>query len=219
MPIEQAGNGQAERSRRTRERVISSTVGLIRQEGFPSASPQRITEHTGLSWGAVQHHFGSKHKLLKSIVLMSRDQFHQAVSADDYDGLDLGERIARFVDSSWRHYQSDVFLASVEITFWHRNNGGLSGEDIASDGGRTTQLTRTLVGRIFAGTPARIDKLVEATEYMHCVMTGLAFQMILTGNGAAFDRHLDHCRDMMMNIALEDSTFAFPAMDAPSRPV
>lgn len=190
---------QGERSRRTRERVLASTVDLIRQEGLSSASPMRITQHTGMSWGAVQHHFGSKEQLLKTIVLLSRDQFNEAVRAQDYAGLSLPERIALYVDTAWSHYQSDVFLASVEITFWHRNNGGLVGENIAADEGRTSMLTRSTVEQIFAGMGASTDRLVEATTHMNCVLTGLAFQKILSGGGA-FANHLSHCRDAMLKI-------------------
>lgn len=194
------GSRQAEKSKRTRERVITSTVGLIRKEGLPSASPHRITQHTGMSWGAVQHHFGSKEQLLKTIVLLSRDQFQETASAQDYSGLAFAERISLFVDSAWEHYQGDVFLASVEISFWHRNNGLTLSDDIASDDGRTTNLTHAMVDRIFAGTGAQMDKMVEAIEYMHCVLTGLAFQKILTNGKSPFIQHLTHCKDAMVKI-------------------
>lgn len=191
---------QGERSRRTRERVLASTVRLIREEGLSSASPMRITQHTGMSWGAVQHHFGSKEQLLKTIVLRSRDQFAAAVAGEDYAGLDLAARISLYVDSAWAHYQSDVFLASVEITFWHRNNGRLVGQDIAGDEGRTHLLTRSTVEAVFAGMGAPTDRLVEATGYMSCVLAGLAFNEIVTGGGGEFARHLSHCKDAMLKI-------------------
>ncbi len=193
---------QEDRSRRTRERVLSSTVSLIRKEGLSSASPVRITQQTGMSWGAVQHHFGSKERLLRTIVLLSRDQFNEAAVAQDYTGLDLADRISLFVDSAWEHYQSDVFLASVEITFWHRNHGQAVAEDIAGDNGKTSSLTQAMVQVVFAGTQAQPDQLAEATEYMHCVLTGLAFQMILTGGTSPPARHLSHCKDAMTKIIL-----------------
>ncbi len=194
---------QGEKSRRTRERVLDSTVRLIRAEGLSSASPMRITQQTGMSWGAVQHHFGSKEQLLKTIVLLSRDQFNEAVAAQDYSGLDLAGRISLYVDTAWAHYHSDAFLASVEITFWHRNNGRLAGEDISGDEGRTTTLTRATVEKIFSGMGAATDKLVEATSYMGCVLTGLAFQEILTDGGGIFAQHLRHCKEAMLAIVRE----------------
>ena len=201
--VRQQSVRQDERSRRTRERVLSSTVNLIRQEGLSSASPVRITQHTGMSWGAVQHHFGSKEQLLKTIVLLSRDQFNEAVAAQDYAGLGLSERVSLYVDTAWSHYQGDVFLASVEITFWHRNNGRLIGEDISADEGRTSSLTAQTVGKIFEGLGLSTDKLIEATSYMNCVLTGLAFQQILTGGGSEFASHLSYCKDAMLNIVSE----------------
>lgn len=177
-----------------------STVDLIRKKGLSSASPVRIAQHTGVSWGAVQHHFGSKEELLRKIVLLSRDQFHEAVLAQDYAGLDLEERISLFVDSAWRHYQSDVFLASVEITFWHRNAGIALSEDISRDEGRTAALTRAAIERVFAGTAANTEKLIEANVYMHCVLTGLAFHDILSGSNNQIELHLAHCKHAMIEI-------------------
>lgn len=193
-------NRQHERSRRTRERVLSSTVRLIRQQGLPSASPVKITQHTGMSWGAVQHHFGSKERLLESIVLLSRDQFNEAAAKQDYAGLDLTQRISLYVDSAWDHYQTDVFLASVEITFWHRNNGLLPGGDITNGDGRTFTLTQALIEEVFAGTEAPVERCLKASEHMHCVLTGLAFQNILTGGRSDFAEHLAHCKAAMKNI-------------------
>jgi AcrR family transcriptional regulator len=191
---------QAERSSRTRDRVLRSTVDLIRREGLSSASPVKIAQHTGLSWGAVQHHFGSKEQLLRRIVLASRDEFNAAVVDQNYAGLDLDQRISLFVDSAWRHYQSDVFLASVEITFWHRNRGIMLAEDVSGDDGRTSALARTTMERVFAGTGADTDGLMEAMVYMHCVLTGLAFQDILGGSNDQLVRHLAHCKRAMAEI-------------------
>ncbi len=197
----QAGESrQEERSRLTRERVLSSTVSLICDEGFPSASPVKITQHTGMSWGAVQHHFGSKEQLLKTIVLRSRDQFNDAVAAEHYTGLSLEERISLFVDTAWQHYQSDVFRASVEITFWHRNNGLAVDSNIAMDNGRTGTLNRAMIEKVFAGTGAQTSRLQAANEYMHCVLTGMAFHKILTGGSEQFTEHLRHCKDAMAQI-------------------
>lgn len=193
---------QEERSHRTRNLVLQSTVELIRKEGLSSASPVKIAQHTGMSWGAVQHHFGSKEQLLRKIVLLSRDQFTEAVAAQDYAGLDLEQRISLFVDCTWQHYQSDVFLASVEITFWHRNNGIVVASDISQDDGRTVALARATVEKVFAGTGAKTEKLMEANVYMHCVLTGLAFHDILSGCNGQLRRHLVHCKHAMAEIIM-----------------
>lgn len=195
-----AARRQADRSRHTREHVLSATVGLIRMEGLSSASPVRITRQSGMSWGAVQHHFGSKEELLKTIVRRSRDQFQQAVGEQEYAGLDLAERLSRFVDAAWEHYQSDVFLASVEITFWHRNNGLAIDGDIAGDAGRTTARTREMACKVLEGTDGDVDGLMAATEYMHCVLTGLAFQKILVGEASQVALHLAQCKQVMVSM-------------------
>lgn len=196
------GNRQEERSHKTRERVLQSTVDLIRKEGLSSASPIKIARHTGLSWGAVQHHFGSKEQLLRKIVVLSRDQFNTSATAPDYTDMGLDERISVFVDCAWQHYQTDLFQASVEIAFWHRNQGIALSEDISTDDGRTGALTRAMVEQVFAGTGANPEKLIEAIMYMHCVLTGLAFHDILSGINEQIPRHLAHCKHAMAEIVM-----------------
>ena len=193
-------NRQEEKSQRTRHRVLASTVDLIRQEGLTAASPLRIARHTGVSWGAVQHHFGSKEELLSRIVLASRDQFNQAVSDHADMGLSLAQRISRFVDRAWAHYQSDIFLAAVEITFRHRRSRTAAGADIAGDDGKTSELGRATLETIFAGTGAEIDRLIEANGYMHCVLMGLAFHDILWRGNDHISRHLAYCKHAMADI-------------------
>jgi hypothetical protein len=66
-------------------------------------------------------------------------------------------------------------------------------------------LTRAMIEAVFAGTGADTDRLQEATEYMHCVFTGLAFQKILVGDASQLARHLAHCKEAMTKI-IQEST-------------
>ena len=48
----------------TRARVIQAAVDCILDEGFYRASSNRIAERAGVTWGVIQHHFGTREALL-----------------------------------------------------------------------------------------------------------------------------------------------------------
>ena len=50
---------------KTRERVIDATIECILDEGLYRASSNRIAKRAGVSWGVIQHHFGSREALLR----------------------------------------------------------------------------------------------------------------------------------------------------------
>ena len=58
MEVAELGH-QAAKSQATRNRVISAVIGIIKEQGFAAASSTRIARRAGVTWGAVQHHFGS----------------------------------------------------------------------------------------------------------------------------------------------------------------
>ena len=54
----------AERTAETRARVIEAVFASIAEVGFARTTASEITRRAGVTWGAVQHHFGGKHGLV-----------------------------------------------------------------------------------------------------------------------------------------------------------
>ena len=106
---------QALKTRRTRESLINATVSLIKEGGFAAASSSRIAERAGMTWGAAQHHFGSKEDILDAILEMSYEKFIGTMTAPGLRGGTMTDRVGVFVDRMWTHYQSDLYLVALEI--------------------------------------------------------------------------------------------------------
>lgn len=185
---------QAAKSLRTRKRVVQSTVRLIRKEGLASASPVRIARDAGFSWGAVQHHFGSKELLLHAIVAGAREEFVETIAAQDFSGLDLAARVSKLVDVAWGQYRGDMFLAAIEIAFWHRNNRIAFASPLVDAAAYQDHEVSRVLARAFEGLGVKTDVLLEASLQMHCVLTGIAYQEILSGEAMPAERHLNHCK-------------------------
>src|ERR1700676_3651783 len=72
---------QGGKSKNTREKILNSAISLIKEGGFSSASASRIAERAGITWGAAQHHFGSKEEILEAVMTISHKKFIARVSA------------------------------------------------------------------------------------------------------------------------------------------
>src|SRR5690625_7131979 len=83
---------QALKARQTRERIINAVIELITAGGYGAASSSRIARRAGVTWGAVQHHFGCKADLLAAVVERSHQPFTALLGGD---GRPEGERDRR----------------------------------------------------------------------------------------------------------------------------
>ena len=58
----------AERTAETRAKLIEAVVDSIAELGVQRATAQVIVARAGITWGAVQHHFGGKDGLLMAVL-------------------------------------------------------------------------------------------------------------------------------------------------------
>ncbi len=169
---------QMEKSRLSRNRILDAAIQIIRHEGLSNATASRIAKESGLTWGAVQHHFGAKDDVLRAILEKSHADFIGLMSAEPFEGLSLAARVDRFVDVMWSHYCGDAFMAAVEVTL-------AEGRDPA----QRTEWTKTakahakehvaLMRRAFDVAAKPESELQELLLFVHVVLTGLAIDRIL----------------------------------------
>ena len=96
----------AERTAETRARVIEAVFECIAELGFARTTANEITRRAGVTWGAVQHHFGGKHALLVAVVEDSFNRFAGRLEGIPIEGVPLEERVSQFIDRAWAHFSS-----------------------------------------------------------------------------------------------------------------
>lgn len=112
---------QAERSDETRERVIAAAIQCIAEYGYKHASVTRIAERSGVSWGGIQHHFGTKDAIIQAVLDHALDEFlldSRRISPTDET---LENRVKVMVEGAWRLVNRPGFLAFFEIMLSHRH--------------------------------------------------------------------------------------------------
>ncbi len=105
----------AERSATTRAKIIAAVVDVIARDGFQGLTAQQVAQRSGVTWGAVQHHFGGKDQLLLAVLEDSFERFAERLEHAAVAELGLAARAALFVDQAWAHFRSRHYRATFEI--------------------------------------------------------------------------------------------------------
>jgi AcrR family transcriptional regulator len=102
-------------ARQSRARVLESAVSCIDELGIARASSNEIARRAGMTWGAIQHHFGSREDLLLSVVESNFAELEANVRHATFLGGSTLERVQALADLLW-DYCSDIrFRVSIEI--------------------------------------------------------------------------------------------------------
>lgn len=106
----------ADRAAETRANVIESTISTLYEVGYSKTTFQEISSRSGVSLGAIQHHFQNKDVLILSTLEALLDDL-QGVT-ETLHGLsgDAASRCRSFIEVMWNeYYNRDVYIAVWEI--------------------------------------------------------------------------------------------------------
>jgi AcrR family transcriptional regulator len=171
---------QAAKSRATQDRIINAVIGLIREKGYLAASSTEIAKRAGVTWGAVQHHFGGKDEILGEVLERSHRTFQQRLDDPAFAKGTPAKRVGRYVDAAWAHYRGDEYMATMEILLASRGHGSAV-EELSISRSREEHLA--LGRRIFHDSTASKKQLQEAIYIVHCMLTGILIETVLEPAG------------------------------------
>jgi AcrR family transcriptional regulator len=117
---------QAERTAETRRRILDAVVESIAEVGFQRTTATEIAKRAGVTWGAVQHHFGAKGGILEAVLEDTFERFATRLGDIPIDAP-LSRRVALFVEHAWGHFASPHFRSTFEILLHH---GKADGEEV-----------------------------------------------------------------------------------------
>ena len=109
---------QAERTAETRRRILDAVVESIAELGFQRTTATEIAKRAGVTWGAVQHHFGAKGGILEAVLEDTFERFEERLG-DVSAEAPLARRVALFVERAWEHFASPHFRSTFEILLHH----------------------------------------------------------------------------------------------------
>ena len=185
----------AERTAETRGRLIAAVVDSIAELGVQRATAQVIVARAGITWGAVQHHFGGKDGLLLAVLEDSFARFAERLGDIPLD-VTLDERVALFVDRAWAHFSGRHYRSTFEIL---RN---FLGREEHRGGDWREQMQGAWDGvwsRIFSDARLSRRRTFMLQHYTVATLSGLASTLMLEGAEAVLPRwELDLLKDTLV---------------------
>jgi len=100
----------------TRARLIDATIDCILEEGFYRASSNRIAERAGVTWGVIQHHFGTREALLLATFQSGMEELIETLESAVITGDTFEARLESLADVIWRFYRRPRFVAYEQLT-------------------------------------------------------------------------------------------------------
>ena len=197
QPDIEAMGRQAAKSKATQDKIVNAVISLINDKGFASASSTQIAKRAGVTWGAVQHHFGNKEEILEEVLERSHHKFHETLSAKRFTTGEPSRRVAKYVDAAWYHYQGQEYMATLEILLATRGHGKAS-NDLSISRSRVEHLK--LGRRIFHDSKASDKTLQEAIYLVHCMLTGLLVEMALEPKSFSPKVYIKHLRKIVYDL-------------------
>jgi len=100
----------------TRARLIDASIDCILEEGFYRASSNRIAERAGVTWGVIQHHFGTREALLLATFQSGMEELIETLESAVITGDTFEARLESLADVIWRFYRRPRFVAYEQLT-------------------------------------------------------------------------------------------------------
>ena len=172
----------AERTAETRARILAAVLESVAEVGFQRTTAAEIARRAGVSWGAVQHHFGGKDAMLVAVVEDSFNRFAARLEGIPTRGASLEHRARLFIERAWQHFSSPEYRSTFEIllNFLGREDGGA-----ASWQGRMFRAWDALWMRLFEDAAISRRRHLVLEHYVISTLSGLASTLLLEGAAAA----------------------------------
>lgn len=99
----------------TRQRVIDAAIQCILDQGFYRASSNAIAEQAGVTWGVIQHHFGTRETLMLAVLEEGARRLNETVRTASITGHTVTERVAQYMDILATYYGSLDYLVFTQV--------------------------------------------------------------------------------------------------------
>jgi AcrR family transcriptional regulator len=99
----------------TRRKVLDAAVVCILENGYYKTSSNQIARVAGVTWGTLQHQFGTREGLMLELLNDEWVRMQGEIADATVDGETLEERLESTMTILAGHYGSSRFLAFLEV--------------------------------------------------------------------------------------------------------
>jgi AcrR family transcriptional regulator len=99
----------------TRAKVLQAAIDSILEKGYYRTSSNEIARRAGVTWGTLQHQFGSREGLLLEVLRDRWYDFEELVATATIEGDSLEERLLSLFQVLGAYYSLPEQLAQLQI--------------------------------------------------------------------------------------------------------
>ena len=125
FPRRRAGK-QARKSQATQQLIINTAIKCLARFGYHETTYIRVSEESGVSRGAMRHHFPSRADIMKATI----EQLHQKrLTAFRKAAANLpakGPRTRANIEALWQHVNHPTFMVFIDLALAARKDPELA---------------------------------------------------------------------------------------------
>jgi len=167
----------------TRRRVLDAVVSTVIDVGYYKASSNEIARRAGVTWGSIQHLFGSREQLMLDVVNDFGASLERSFAGGVVEGDTLEIRLRQVFDLLAAHYEKDTYLVQVQILLDLSANPKMSARGrraIKRNSGQVfDSLARPLLARALGEVAAEHDLVLYAFMTMRGYLVSCAIARLI----------------------------------------
>jgi len=117
---------QARKSQATQRLIIETTVKCLAKYGYHETTYIRISEESGISRGAMRHHFPSRVDIIKAAIEFLHQKRLAAFRKAAESIPDGPSRISANIEALWQHVNHSTFMVFIDLALAARRDRELA---------------------------------------------------------------------------------------------
>ncbi|HEX4018268.1 MAG TPA: TetR/AcrR family transcriptional regulator [Frankiaceae bacterium] len=155
----------------TAKRVLDAATECILQLGYYQASSNEIARRAGVTWGVIQHQFGTREGLLLAVLNDRWATMEAHMASADVSGKSLQDRLTRVFDVLAEHYGAPEHLVQLQIILDLTHNPKTSTETRRAVAAHGEALTRAWQP-LFEGALGEAARETDLVRYAFLTLRG-----------------------------------------------
>ena len=145
----------------TRQRVLDVVVQTVIDIGYYNASSNEIARRAGVTWGSIQHLFGSRDQLMLDVVNQAAAKIEASIEQATITGDTLEERLDKVLDVLAESYDTDFYLVQMQILLElsanQRKSGRTADPVVDRESGTFDRLAQPLLAKAIGVAVSEMD--------------------------------------------------------------
>ena len=192
---------QSQKSAKTRVIILQAAIDCITELGYARTTTAKISQRTGLTRGAMLHHFPSRSDLLAAAVEFLHERRLETVKETlSQIPKNTPNRVQASILVYWEHLTSPLFIAFHELSVAARTDPELAKVFIPARN-RFDEAWHQTARQLFPEWRNNSDQFDLALDLTQNLMEGMAINQMQLKDEARANRLLEHLENQLKSLS------------------